>query len=923
MKIKAAVRQTNMGELKESKPTPYAENREALDKAEKLDKIDVFDKLLIADDEYEMRDYGDGQRIGIEYDANIHTGMSVVLPHQKRAVTKFLSDFRGVGILADEVGMGKTTEAGMILSELAERKVLSSILVVAENMDNWEATLSERFGVRQIKRVQDNVGILKNCERNRPKVPMLMSMSDFCALTYSNLGGICFDAIVVDEAHNFSTMESCARGMQVLSFLMRAKIAAGKPYCILVSGTPHNGNLDSMFNLWYFITQRGAVGNAFDTTKNDPKAAAAHEHYLNYLCNGAKTISEFIENWKISMLTGNGKYAKEYEEFVKNQKGGAGASARRGAAGEYELRNKFLDENRTIADEIRKATKASYDGLLSSFMIRQSRKDLETQIEKKSVNYYFLPALEGEQRIPYRFVTEVVEMRREKEFDLMVDFHEIYSEKAVEYDGKVMSMRTFMEIAYPREIWGWLGDVDRYFSSQIGRILFDILDQKRLFETGFMDESKDYYRELFCDEYNQHIQNRIELIDVGKDLFVEKAEQLVSAAEETPHDKIIVFFDYYSKEDLNRTSEPQRLYDWLKENAPKIYKRVLFAKNEQSDSDAIAQQFLSSDSDNYILFANETLSESYNLQTACHKIINFSICYSPIKMDQRIGRIDRLGQNQNIQVLSFAQMNTLEGFMLSFFNKVRLMSGGQDDVILVTGCDNDNSTMKKCPECGAIYLCIEDMQECPNCLGVELIPLEITATYECSSKTCNFRLQRSTIGNPFGDYQYVCNRDSRLRALKRTMRGDEVTYQCDKRCALLHCRKIRNARSRGVECKALDLVEKNYNVYIADLVNACANCENHICGGCDFAIDVDGRDNFTGKKTDNACIGCREAPCKPYTVKPGGECPTCGNKLVCNMPTTFDAFAKFIWNFGNGFVRNFRTSCDRIEKIVMTLGNKE
>ena len=230
---------------------------------------------------------------------------------------------------------------------------------------------------------------------------------------------------------------------------------------------------------------------------------------------------------------------------------------------------------------------------------------------------------------------------------------------------------------------------------------------------------------------------------------------------------------------------------------------------------------------------------------------------------------------------------------------------------------------KKCPECGSIYLCIEDITECPNCLGVELIPLDVTATYECSSRTCGFRLQRSQVGNPFGDYQYVCDRNTPVRALKRTKLGDEVAYQCDKRCALMNCRKIRSARSRGVECKALDLLERNYNVYIADLVNACANCESRICKGCDFSIDVDGTDNFTGRKGEISCIGCREASCKPYVVKPGGECPSCKSKLVSSTPTTFDSFAKFIWNFKTGFVRNFETSCDRIEKIVETLGNKD
>ena len=233
----------------------------------------------------------------------------------------------------------------------------------------------------------------------------------------------------------------------------------------------------------------------------------------------------------------------------------------------------------------------------------------------------------------------------------------------------------------------------------------------------------------------------------------------------------------------------------------------------------------------------------------------------------------------------------------------------------------------RCPRCRRI-LPLKNMmyiKECPNCAdGTELIPLDVTATYECSSKDCGFRLQRSQIGNPFGDYQYVCYRNSPPRALKRKKGTDgEVSYQCDKRCALLNCQKVRTAvaNNKKITCETLALLKKNYNTPIADLVNACANCESPICSGCDFSIDVDGTDNFTGKKS-SACIGCREASCKPYVVTPGGECPRCKGKLVCSTPTTFDSFAKFIWNFKTGFVRNFETSCERIERIVETLGNK-
>ena len=67
--------------------------------------------------------------------------------YQLDTVRRVLRDFRGRVLLADEVGLGKTIEAGLIISELRARKSLGGVLILCPNhlRDKWRYELSQRF----------------------------------------------------------------------------------------------------------------------------------------------------------------------------------------------------------------------------------------------------------------------------------------------------------------------------------------------------------------------------------------------------------------------------------------------------------------------------------------------------------------------------------------------------------------------------------------------------------------------------------------------------------------------------------------------------------------------------------------------------------------------------------------------------------
>ncbi|MDE6691539.1 MAG: hypothetical protein K2K04_06160, partial [Clostridia bacterium] len=111
-----------------TRPARY--NREVAELSsavEELDRHDDFSALKIGADKY--RKSGSGA-YGIEFDNAVHKGGQVIQPHQRKAAQDFLKRLRGFGMLADVVGSGKTFEACVVLSELAVRGVVKSMLIV-------------------------------------------------------------------------------------------------------------------------------------------------------------------------------------------------------------------------------------------------------------------------------------------------------------------------------------------------------------------------------------------------------------------------------------------------------------------------------------------------------------------------------------------------------------------------------------------------------------------------------------------------------------------------------------------------------------------------------------------------------------------------------------------------------------------------
>lgn len=158
-------------------------------------------------------------------------------PHQLQATQSVLRRMRGRAILADEVGLGKTIEAGLVLSELRLRGLAEQALVVvpAGLVDQWQEELDRKFGLPSVVPAAGSW----TDSPDRPVVVASLPAARRDPLRTA-LTSRRWDLVVLDEAHRVKNPRSAS------GRLARALQAR---YLLLLTATPVENRLDELFEL--------------------------------------------------------------------------------------------------------------------------------------------------------------------------------------------------------------------------------------------------------------------------------------------------------------------------------------------------------------------------------------------------------------------------------------------------------------------------------------------------------------------------------------------------------------------------------------------------------------------------------------------------------------------------------------------------
>ena len=102
------------------------------------------------------------------------------------------------------------------------------------------------------------------------------------------------------------------------------------------------------------------------------------------------------------------------------------------------------------------------------------------------------------------------------------------------------------------------------------------------------------------------------------------------------------------------------LYDYLRRYRDEVY----LYKGDRWKKEETVNKFLNSD--NGVLFADDSASKGRNLQKA-HILINFDVPWNPSDLEQRMGRVSRIGQKKEIYIYNLVPENSIQELILNFY----------------------------------------------------------------------------------------------------------------------------------------------------------------------------------------------------------------------------------------------------------------
>lgn len=189
------------------------------------------------------------------------------MPHQLETAKKVLHEMRGRAILADEVGLGKTIEAGLVLKEYMIRGLVKRalILVPASLVLQWVRELNSKFGIPAAAQKKnymwekcDVIVASMDTAKRDPHRDIVLNLE--------------YDMLIIDEAHKLKNKKTSN-----YQFVCQLR----KKYCLLLTATPVQNDMKELYNL-ITVLKPGQLGGqgSFQATYTVGKRTPKNEGLL-------------------------------------------------------------------------------------------------------------------------------------------------------------------------------------------------------------------------------------------------------------------------------------------------------------------------------------------------------------------------------------------------------------------------------------------------------------------------------------------------------------------------------------------------------------------------------------------------------------------------------------------------------------------
>ena len=564
------------------------------------------------------------------------------LPHQIFVGQRVVTAPRPRFLLADEVGLGKTIEAGLVIQELRARGALRRVLaIVPANLTyQWCTELEQKFNERftvydtSVLRALRNQDPRSNPWLLRDNIILSHGFIEHNERLWSELLNLPWDMVVVDEAHHARRRQTSGDRREVTKlYRFVSRLSERTRGLLLLTATPMQLQTFELFSLVELL---------------DCGLFQSFEHFERQR-QVNRSINDLIKALDACDQAG-GAHSPDLPERLRAQL--------------PKDHHALVSQLATSAAARQRLTQLlSERHLLSEVMIR-NRKRVIGRFTKRHPS--IIPVeLSPEERTLYDAVTAYVRGS--------------YSQ----LDQRRRGVVGFLLVAYQRRLTSCTYAFRVTLERRLQKLQATMAQLEAL--PGWSD-----------DEDLDEILRRTDQVAFGTDpaaIAIERhgLEELrrLTAAVET--DTKFVAFSRFLEELFRRNPTEQVLiftqfYDTLHYLQGQLRSRwrvgAFHGSLSLKEKDHAITQFRNGVTQ--ILISTEAGGEGRNLQF-CAVLVNYDLPWNPMKVEQRIGRVDRIGQKRDVLICNFAQQGTVEDRVLDMLShRIHIFEetvGGLDPIL--------------------------------------------------------------------------------------------------------------------------------------------------------------------------------------------------------------------------------------------------
>lgn len=507
----------------------------------------------------------------------------IPLPHQIRVLSRAMSGDRIRYLLADEVGLGKTIEAGLILRELKLRGLVRRILVVAPKgiVTQWVSEMQTHFNENFHLILGEDLKTLSRVTSGQSSTPWTMfdqivvsldsvkplekrqgwskeRIAEYNKNRFEDLITAGWDLIIVDESHRLGGSTD-----QVARYKLGQGLAEAAPYLLLLSATPHQGKTDAFHRLMKLLD-----AEAFPDIES-----VSRDRVAPYV----------VRTEKRKAVDADGQ--------------------------------PLFKPRRTEMSPVSWQQHHNLQELLYESVTEYVRKGYNQATKDKKHHIGFLMILM--QRLVVSS-TRAIRTTLERRIEALKGQKQLIDEKPDNYE----SMESELESIY---------DMDGQ----------ELLDELLEFHVSALENEVNLVESI--------LNSAVQCEQAGPDA---KAECLIDwiyrlQSEENESDlKILIFTEFVSTQTM--------LKEFLDDRGISV--ACLNGSLSMEERIQVQESFRNK---TRILISTDAGGEGLNLQF-CHIIINYDIPWNPMRLEQRIGRVDRIGQSKTVRAINFVFENSVE-----------------------------------------------------------------------------------------------------------------------------------------------------------------------------------------------------------------------------------------------------------------------